>query len=84
MADPLDVNKILDSWRASHDAYRRAANPQSGLPNYPLAEQHIAKAHDLLTQAHAADPDHRSSGWAGLKAPYEKLISFYTKYPTIP
>lgn len=84
MADALDVNRLLESHRSAHAEYRRAANPDSGLPNYPLAEQHIAKALTLLQQAHELDPEHRASGWAEQKAPYEKLVQFYQRYPTIP
>jgi hypothetical protein len=83
MADAADVNRLLESSREAHRAYRVAANPDSGRPNYPLAEQHVAKAHDRLKQAHELDPDHRSSGWAELRAPYDKLIDFYTRYPLI-
>lgn len=81
--DASDVNRLLEQSRSAHAQYRRAANPDSGQPNYPLAEQYVAKAHDLLSQAHTLDPEHRSSGWADLKAPYERLIQFYSKYPTL-
>jgi len=83
MPDAGDVNRLIQSSQSAHAEYRRAANPETGRPNYPLAEQHVARAHDLLKQAHDLDPDHRSSGWAELRAPYERLIAFYTKYPTI-
>lgn len=78
-----DVNRLLEESQTAHAAYRRAANPPSGTPNYKEAEQHVAKAHDLLLQANQADPEHRSSGWAGLKAPYSKLIDFYSRYQLI-
>lgn len=83
MADS-DVNRLLDEHRSAHAQYRRAANPTTGLPNYPQAEQHIAKALNLLQQAHERDPEHRANGWAEQKAPYEKLVTFYQKYPLIP
>lgn len=84
MADASDVNRLLSASRAAHAEYRRAANPDTGKPNYPLAEQHVAKAHALLLQAHEEDPHHSATGWAELKAPYERLKAFYERYALIP
>ncbi len=82
--DASDVNRLLERSQSAHAAYRVAANPASGTPNYLVAEQHVASAHDLLLQAHAADPEHRASGWAGLKAPYARFVAFYQNYPLLP
>lgn len=84
MADALEVNRLLDASRAAHREYRQAANPTSGHPNYPLAEQHVAKAHNLRMQAHELDPDHRSSGWSADTVPHDRLIRFYSSYALIP
>jgi hypothetical protein len=79
-----DVNRLLEASRSAHAEYRRAANPESGQPNYPLAEQHVARALELRKQAHELDPNHRSSGWASDQAPHERLIKFYESYTSIP
>ena len=81
MPDLHEVNRLLDASRAAHAEYRQAAN--SPKPNYPLAEQHVARALDLRLQAHQLDPEHRSTGWKSDTAPHERLVSFYQKYPTI-
>lgn len=82
--DP-DVARLLTASRAAHRQYRLAANPAPpGIPNYPLAAQHVAMALELRQAAHDRDPDHTAPAWQEDPVSHAELVEFYTRYAETP
>lgn len=90
--DTVAVDRLLAESRAAHDRKKQYAGVVNAkgdvvsLPNWPVAERHIADALRLRLEAHAADPGHVSPGWSQDKASDRELIKFYVAYakPFIP
>lgn len=95
MVDHVEVGRLLNASREAHkrkkfsagtiNAKGDVANP----PNYPQAEQHMADALRLRLEAHALDPEHTSEAWrvdqlANRGVTHDQLVTFMTKYPSIP
>lgn len=78
----MTVAELLAQSKAAHAAYQVAANRPP--VNYPLAEQHVARALDLRLQADVLDPQHLDGAWDERRWPHQQLVDFYRAYPSIP